>query len=114
MSNLFLALKGRDNERLLKCRESADLIIDALRAKGVVAEIFGSTLRGHANAESDVDILVLDRNGMTRGQILVLAESVSHITVDVHFGEDFKVSILEEIKEKMRGYSIDRNARKNG
>jgi predicted nucleotidyltransferase len=106
MSNLMEVLKRRKTERLLICRESSLLIITTLTQKGIKAEPFGSTIRGDVNSQSDVDILILDRNGMTRGQILVLAESVSLVTVDVLFAEDVNPSVLELIKGQIHDYRI--------
>ncbi len=86
---------------LLVCKESARLVVDSLQKAGVTASLFGSTLRGDIHTGSDIDILILDYSGVSRGAILDIAERTSRVPVDVLFAEDVKPAVLRMIKEQI-------------
>ncbi|MFZ4538896.1 nucleotidyltransferase domain-containing protein [Propionivibrio sp.] len=93
---------NRINDRLLACRESASQVVAALKDVGVEAVPFGSTLRGDVHTDSDLDILVLDCDGVPRGVVMEIAERASSVAVDVLFAEDVKPEVLNLIEQEIR------------
>lgn len=79
----------REKRRLEAGLRAWTLAHSDLDKMGVVAELFGSMARGQVHDRSDVDVLVLDRNGHSRGAILrVIEDHADDIPVDVLFAED--------------------------
>ena len=97
--SLKSAIEKKVASRLAACRESARLATKALRDAGVQALPFGSSVKGDVHAESDLDILVVDRGNLQRGQILAIAERSSSVPVDVLFAEDVTPEALRSIQE---------------
>lgn len=82
-------ISRRESGRLAAGRLAWSLAEEDLRKMGVSAELFGSMARGTVHDRSDIDVLVLCRNGYGRGAILrIIEDHADDISVDVLFAED--------------------------
>ena len=102
--NLNYRLRSAD--RLVHCKQSAADAIKALTEKGVVAQLFGSTLTGKVRPRSDIDLLITECAGISEGEILHLAEMASTVNVDVVFAKYCKPEFLERIHEQIRQFGV--------
>jgi predicted nucleotidyltransferase len=69
-----------------------------LLSLGVESRLFGSMSTGEVHADSDVDILITDRNGVDRGLIVYEINSIeTSIPVDIIFMEDVDIEFLPYI-----------------
>jgi predicted nucleotidyltransferase len=83
---------------LIECERSAERVVRALAGSGIESLLFGSVMRHQVSPASDLDILVQDRHGISRGIILCIAEEASTVEVDIIFAEDTSEVMLERIK----------------
>ena len=85
---LALRLEGAAAERMRMALESAPRVLEALHDAGFKAVICGSVGRGErGHAESDLDVCVFGafEGVVSPGQVLVLAEGVSTVPIDMRF-----------------------------
>jgi len=99
--SLNSAIRKKIDNRVSACRASAQAVIQALEKFGIRAAAFGSTVRGQVHQRSDIDILIFDRNGHSRGHIVTIADEASSVPVDLLFAEDVKPDTLRRIEAEI-------------
>jgi predicted nucleotidyltransferase len=78
-------------------------IAKKMKEFGIKVELFGSIARGTPHALSDCDIIVIDKNGHRRGDVLLLAErAAGDFPLDVVFAEDLGAHVLERMREESK------------
>lgn len=86
---LSVTLARRAAHHTARGRAAARDVLARLREAGVSAKLFGSAARGDMHADSDIDLLVLDRGGVPALDVVEIAEQAAagRVAVDVVFAE---------------------------
>lgn len=94
-------ISRREANRLNAGRAAWVRAQESLRILGVSSELFGSMARGDVHDRSDLDALILDRNGYSRGTILrAIEDHAGDIPVDVIFAEDIPAEKVFRMREE--------------
>lgn len=92
-------ISGREAKRLASGLFAWNEAKKVLAEMGVVAELFGSMARGKVHDRSDIDVLVVDRNGHKHGKIMrVIEDFADDIPVDTIFAEDLSERRLARMR----------------
>ena len=94
----MLGLQGRDSKALIAFR---DRVVRELGDRIYVIVVYGSVARGEAKEDSDIDVLIVGRNGEIRRR-------VSEISYDIDYENSFETFITpvyytrEEFEQRIR------------
>lgn len=102
----------RASERRRRAMALAGRALARLRASGVKAIVVGSLAAGGFRADSDVDLLVEDRGGLSESRILDIVEAeMKGFPFDVTFADRADRSLVAAMREEARrGASAVRTA----
>ena len=94
----MLGLEGRDGKALMAFR---DRVVKELGDRICVIVVYGSVARGEAKEDSDIDVLIVGRDGEIRRR-------VSEISYDIDYENSFETFIMpvyytrEEFEHRIR------------